>query len=534
MSLSTLSEDCIAEILNKLGEDESVNLHTILSLRRLSKTIKAVLKSHFTKFNQRIVTDGPVFTKRPIYANLERLKIFCVAQCRWTANLQFNITVLQDLPLLEIEALDTLGSNLYNGDAFALSTVRATSLRCLSLECCLRTPDFGVFAQSPFINTLEHFRAVDCFRLTSLAVVASMTNLLSLSLTGCHLIRSPEVQVLFGLTQLKNLDLGTSPLQNIDGFGAFTNLESLALRGITPDNLDELSIMTSLDTLLLTKCGSGFTMPDLSALGSLSTLHWTKGHITDDLEFLCECTSLTSLNIKSFFDVHSIENLRKLTSLAFLTLEFRTETPVSFLTTFSSLQFLGTYITPSTYPIHNTHLDSFPSIDSLKLVDMTHGYLPLKNIPKQATLLNLSITSWASFTEYGWDEFGLLQTLELIDCPSIGSIRPFAALDELISLRLERCPALFDLRGFEAQYSLTKLEVLDCAGLIDATGCQEMQVLSHLSLRGCMYVTRLGHTLANNSLRLIDITSCDRLPLSVHELTKRKLTVIGDNRIDLG
>jgi len=489
------------------------------------------MRTHFTEFKLRFVTNGRVSTKHTIYKNLTTLESICTTPCAWAADLKYSVNMLQAQHPKAVNALHTLRATFYNETTFAHATVGATSLRNLTMTNCLTTPNFDAIAQSPFLSTLETLRAEDCFYVVDLTLIASMRNLTSLALTGCHKIHS--FKQLFGLTQLEHLTIKSARLlEGIPGFDAFINLKTLSLHDMTPDELNDISIMTSLTSLTISNCGTNFDMPDLGALTSLTSLAWTNSIIPSGLAFLRKCTLLTSLTLSSYILVRSINHLSTLTSLTNLELDFRTETPLSCLTTLGALRHLGTHIHPITYPRHNTALTSFSNLVSLKIKDNTPGHLPLTTIQTPSTLTSLSISKWTSFTSHGWDDFMTLQTLVFTDCPTITSLHPLAVLDELETLVLRRCESLVDLGGFEAQYSLTKLEVLDCKGLVSARGCQDMQILTHLSLRGCTYVTHLGHTLTTKPLRFLDITNCDRLLVCVHDLRKPNLTVVGDNRIE--
>ena len=149
---------------------------------------------------------------------------------------------------------------------------------------------------------------------TDLKFLSSLTNLETLSLTGCS-FPSDDLSAAASLPNLKNLTLNNCGLSTIAGLENAKGLQYLDLRNNTIRNIEVLSGMSYLQELYL----SHNALTGLTAIGSLKNLQVLEAAYNSitDISPLSACTALTKLDI-SQNGISALDALKSLTALEYL------------------------------------------------------------------------------------------------------------------------------------------------------------------------------------------------------------------------
>lgn len=176
-------------------------------------------------------------------------------------------------------------------------------------------------AHLPYVERLViQNRTID-----SLSVLADLSNLKSLDLTGCR-FPTDDLAVLAGLPALTSLNLSDCSISTIAALAGANKLTQLDLSHNTVRNLESLAPMTSLVELSL----QHNAVTDLSQLSSLVNLHTLNlgFNAVTDLSPLSSCTALTTLDASNN-QIASVNGITALPALTTLNLEKNKLTDIS-------------------------------------------------------------------------------------------------------------------------------------------------------------------------------------------------------------
>lgn len=146
------------------------------------------------------------------------------------------------------------------------------------------------------------------------SIIATLTNLTTLSMIDCHL---NNASFLSNLTQLKDVNLASNNITNIDVLMGFNNLKDLWLHN---NKISDFSVLESLahpEKITHLSLGRNDNLSDISFLSdykNIVRLHLQENKIKDISSLKC-LTKLSELNVEGnlISDISCLEHLDKLT-----------------------------------------------------------------------------------------------------------------------------------------------------------------------------------------------------------------------------
>ena len=237
-----------------------------------------------------------------------------------------------------------------------------------------------------------------------------------------------DLSPLKNMTELKELDLSHSSINNIEALAALSNLENVILFYNKVSDIEPLKHLTKLKTLYI-NCSLIPDLKHLEKLTNLTDLRITEGQFSD-IEPLTKLKNLKILYLQSSH-LSNIESLKKLTNLTYLGLRYSQLSdfePIKNLTNLEGISLEGTPIT---------------NLEPIK--DMTK----LKHLVIEGT----KVTSLEPLS-------GLTNMEELrIDGTDINDLKPLMGLTKLKIVFIRRCPNITTNQVEELRKALPNLSI---------------------------------------------------------------------------
>ncbi len=317
-----------------------------------------------------------------------------------------------------------------------------------------------------------------------------LKGLQSLALFGCR--RLTSIEPLEALTNLEELDLRETPVDNLEPLQGLTGLQKLLFRGTLIDKLQPLGGLTNLRNLRLTGTRVEQLEP-LAALTHLQDLDLTETQV-HDLSPLSGLTQLQSLYL-SGTNVNDLHALASLTDLRHLDLRGTSIND-------SSLKHLSSLANLNRLDLCQTSITDLAPVTSLKLLRVL--YCEWTKVSRLEALRPLTG----------------LQVLRLAKTPVI-DLEPLSPLTGLRELRLAGTPVtnlkpLASLAALKVLY-LEGTPVADIEPLTALTGLQELYLADTpiTDLRPVVALAQLHHLEVNNT-RIDDVKPLASLTELLH------------------
>ena len=176
-------------------------------------------------------------------------------------------------------------------------------------------------------------------RITDVAVLSALTNLVDLSLDGN---RITDVSALSGLTRLQFLSLGSNNLTDVSALSSLDQLVWLTLDNNSLTDVSTLAGLANLVTLWL----NGNRITDISALADLTNLEtlWLDGNNISDISALSGLTKLRDLDLNGsrIADVSVLSGLTQLNELGLGVTDITDISPLMNMVHLTRLELRGT------------------------------------------------------------------------------------------------------------------------------------------------------------------------------------------------
>ena len=186
-------------------------------------------------------------------------------------------------------------------------------------------------------------------RITDVAVLSALTNLVDLSLNGN---RITDVSALSGLTRLQFLSLGSNNLADVSALSSLDQLVWLTLDNNSLTDVSTLAGLANLVTLWL----NGNRITDISALADLTNLEtlWLDGNNISDISALSGLTKLRDLDLNGsrIADVSVLSGLTQLNELGLGVTDITDISPLMNMVHLTRLELRGTPLNVSSINDH--------------------------------------------------------------------------------------------------------------------------------------------------------------------------------------
>lgn len=461
----------------------------------ISRTRIRFLPQSFTKlYNLQTLRIFDLVMLPEGFGKLINLRHFCIQQHSRSPPLNLllprigHLTNLQTLPFFsvsqekgcqieELEYLDNLGGKLTIYGLANVNSYESASKANLSRKFRVRRLELYWEGPNESLN--------DDAVLEGLKPHSNLRSLKIVGFKGSRLPRWMVGQNLLSLHNLVQLQLEhLDELEELPSTKRFPNLEKLRLNWLPKLERvpEDTSNLTCLRRLEISYCHSLTSLPNLDSLTTLQALEMVGcpnlTHLWEDSTWQDGILSLENLCISNCPNLEAIPAIQKLQSLRKLQIESCESLNLSLknVREFQSLEFLGIYSNPDTWPqdiyeltslttLHlggfSENIDYFPwpsgyvdgikehcaSLRSLQL----YGWPMITSLPEEmqnlSKLINLTIIRFDRLVALPeWlGKLQSLQKLELFACKNLKYLPSTAAMQDLTdlqTLRINRCPLL--------------------------------------------------------------------------------------------
>jgi Leucine-rich repeat (LRR) protein len=438
-------------------------------------------------------------------SELKQVQILNVNNCPSLADLKglVNLTTIETLFLdgfsleNELQYLAYLNSlyNLYQNDSAIKDLKHIKNIKSLNAlylsDCKSLTSVEGISG----LTNLTKLDLTSCVSLTNLDGISSLTNLTTLMLGGCELLKSldgvssliklttlnlnycsslVDINSISDLKNLKFLNLGDcDSILEINSLSSLKNLKWLNLNhtGLYNDvkscwdlNLSPIKELKNL-TYLTIRSNSLINVDDLSELVNLKTLIFTGCKCLrniNSLSYLINLETLEFTNCKSLSDINVLSSLNKLSTLDL------GWTSVNNLDCFKNLTNLKSLILYGCYSLLD--FEGLSELKNLNYLDISGN--KFKNVNFLMNLTNL-------------------KTLDLSGCDFLINIEGISSAISLTSLNLIGCNSIISIKKIKKLPKLNQIKLDDCSNIRDfeeLIHCPNLKVVTWIHDASCSYV----------------------------------------------
>ncbi len=305
-------------------------------------------------------------------------------------------------------------------------------IKVKELESVTELSNEGVDGQIKTLSDLERMPALESLyienekNIASIAHFASLTNLKSLTLSGCGLTND-DLNALGSLTALEDIDISNN---NLTSANVLSNLTTLKHISIAKNNIIDISYMTTgAGVEYVDASGNRLTsIPEFENTDSIKTLVLSKNKITD-LSTIHRYSALAILELSSNA-ITNAKNIGKLSSLEALDLSGNPTTNFDFLSSLSSLVSLN---------VSNTSFLSAKPVSKLPLINLNASKTGLSSVSEIAsisTLTSLNISDTEVTDVAPLSKLAALDYLDISNC-KIADVSALKNIKSLYTLKAQ-------------------------------------------------------------------------------------------------
>ena len=391
------------------------------------------------------------------FKNLEKLKIYNSKTLVNSSELK-KLTKLNNLSIEGSTYNLRVGydSNYFDELLISESLPNLQSLKSLHIEK----------ATNKDLSFLENIKGIQNISLRHCSNLESLTGLdvsevLDLDISECNQLR--DTSILNKAVKVKNVmlssegsDTDSDKSLNIAFVERFGLAESLDITGCDFSNLKDLSALTKLKRLRITRPKNLTDFPNLVKNKNLKELDISDPNLTD-LKGIGQCTNLKTISLssnKNLNNVESLENIKfvdiKLNWSGIKNLDFLENTQIISSYNHSLGYNEALDIHEGAFSVSSNRSDEDKKKTGNGLPDGfdTNGYV----IPK--------------FYEDGSSsDFINYNTFYLNDCPNLEQIKGLKNVTNIMALDFSNCVNLTSLEGLEKMLDLREIDLTDCTNL---------------------------------------------------------------------
>lgn len=281
-------------------------------------------------------------------------------------------------------------------------------IRVKELESVTELSNAGIDGQIKTLSDLERMPALETLyienekNMTSISHFAGLTNLKTLTLSGCALTND-DLNAIGALTSLEYIDISNN---NLTSANVLANLTSLSYIVVAKNNITDISYITTGENVVYIDASNNrlTTVPDYEFTNKIEHLILSKNNISD-LSTIHRYSGLIALELASN-SITNAKNIGKLSGLELLDLSDNSITNFDFLSSLKSLASLN---------VSGTSMLSAAPLSKLNLFTLNASKTGISSVSEIANISTLTSLNIADTKVTDVSSLSTLTNLDYLD-----------------------------------------------------------------------------------------------------------------------